>query len=491
MKSQVLEETIPKSRSGLLSHSVLQNVFFLALVDLAIGFVAYCLAWTTRMTLPLPLTSELLTTEQWYMVSHPWILLGISQIFFLYIFGLYDDLRVTRYREIAWFIFVVCGLQVVTITSVFYLTNINQPNELGVVEKAFPKSVILLFDVLNFTFLWTWRSHLKTQLKKKTLRVLIVGEGSSAARDIIQEIEKNPWMGLKIIGVALNQDRINGTDPAFLSYPVLGNLEAIQDVIVRYNIEEIIFASEESWKDRVVNSISQLQEQTPVQIAILPSVYEIIIGKLRHVNIHDTPLIEVKRKPNEPFERSIKRLFDAALSAACLLVLSPVFLAVAVLIEITSPGSVFYLQERVGYGQRRFRLVKFRTMIPNAERLSGEKLATVDDPRVTPIGRLLRRSRIDELPQLINVLKGDMSFVGPRPERPGFVKAFEKDVPGYHERHKVKPGLTGLAQVRGYYHTTPENKLKYDLAYIYNYSFSLDLLILLETIKTVLIRRGS
>ena len=122
---------------------------------------------------------------------------------------------------------------------------------------------------------------------------------------------------------------------------------------------------------------------------------------------------------------------------------------------------------------------------------SGETLAAANDPRITLIGRILRRFRIDELPQLLNVLKGDMSFVGPRPERPKFVKAFEREVPGYSERHKVKPRITGLAQVRSYYHTTPQNKLKYDLTYICNYGFSLDLLILLETIKVVLIRRGS
>jgi lipopolysaccharide/colanic/teichoic acid biosynthesis glycosyltransferase len=130
-------------------------------------------------------------------------------------------------------------------------------------------------------------------------------------------------------------------------------------------------------------------------------------------------------------------------------------------------------------------------MIPEAEQFSGETYSPENDPRVTRIGAVLRRFRLDELPQLINVLKGDMSFVGPRPERPGFVKKFSETVPGYHERHKVKPGITGLAQVRGYYDTTPENKLKYDLAYIYNHSFSLDLLILLETIKVILIRKGS
>jgi len=171
--------------------------------------------------------------------------------------------------------------------------------------------------------------------------------------------------------------------------------------------------------------------------------------------------------------------------------LVPLFVVVSMLIVILSPGSVFYLQERVGRGGKVFRLIKFRTMIPDAERQSGETYSPENDPRVTSVGAVLRRFRLDELPQLINVLKGDMSFVGPRPERPVFVDKFAAIVLGYHERHKVKPGITGLAQVRGYYDTTAENKLKYDLAYIYNHSFSLDLMILLETIKVVLVRRGS
>ena len=138
-----------------------------------------------------------------------------------------------------------------------------------------------------------------------------------------------------------------------------------------------------------------------------------------------------------------------------------------------------------------FGLFKFRTMVHNAEELLGATLAIPNDPRVTYVGRFLRRFRLDELPQLWNVIKGDMSFVGPRPERPVFVEGFQKTVPSYTERHKVKPGLTGLAQVRSFYDTSPENKVKYDLAYIYNYSLSLDLLILLETLKVILTRRGS
>ena len=166
-------------------------------------------------------------------------------------------------------------------------------------------------------------------------------------------------------------------------------------------------------------------------------------------------------------------------------------LLLGVLIRLTSQGTALYVQERVGQNGVSFRLFKFRTMVVHAEKASGATLAVPNDPRVTRLGRILRRFRLDELPQIWNVIKGDMSFVGPRHERPHFVGDYEKSVPGYGERHKVKPGMTGLAQVRSFYDTRPESKLKYDLAYIYNYSLSLDLLILLETLKVIFTRRGS
>ncbi len=474
-KLGVLEDGLSKYQGRATAHSTIFNhLIFLILVDLALGFAAYCSAWTIRIWVPVPLTQDLLAQERWDMVSHPWLIFVVSQIFFLYIFGLYDDLRMIRFREIISFIFMACLIQLVTITSVFYFTN-----------QVFPRTVILFFDSVNFLMLTAWRFHLRSKLRKQILRVLIVGQEPHLAREIIQEIEKNPWMGRQIAGLVLPPNRWVANDSQ-TNYPVLGQLTEIQEIIVHYNIDEIIFISEESWKDRVLNSLSELQKETPVRIAILPSVYELVIGKLQHVNIHDTPLIEVKRNPNEPFERFIKRVFDSSFAALCLILLWPLFLILALLIKVFAPGPIFYLQDRIGIGGKIFRLIKFRTMIPDAENFSGGILATTNDPRVTSIGSILRPFRIDELPQLVNVLKGDMSFVGPRPERPKFVKAFEKKVSGYSERHKIKPGITGLAQVRGYYHTTAENKLKYDLAYIYNYSFSLDLLILLETIKVAL-----
>ena len=175
-----------------------------------------------------------------------------------------------------------------TITSVFYFTN-----------QVFPRTVIIFFDSVNFLVLTAWRFYLRSKLRKQTLRILIVGQEPHLAREIIQEIEKSPWMGRQIAGLVLPPNRWVANEGQ-TNYPVLGQLTEIQEIIVQHNIDEIIFTSEESWKDRVLNSLSELQKETPVRIAILPSVYELVIGKLQHVNIQDTPLIEVKRNPNEP-----------------------------------------------------------------------------------------------------------------------------------------------------------------------------------------------
>lgn len=459
-------------------HKVLSNPFFLLLVDLLLGVLAYGVAWLTRIYVPIPFTADLLPQERWDVVGHPFLLLGLSQAFFIYILGLYDDLRGLRSKEVIIRVSFASALQVLAITSAFFLTNF-----------VFPRTVILLFGTFNFLFLSGWRLYVRSQTGKEVIRVLVAGENILRAKEIVDEINGHPWMGLQLVGLAVPESAEDIGEVE--GCPVLGTLQDCKSLIDRYNVDEVIFASEESWKDRLLDSLSELRARRSLRVAILPSVYEIAIGRLRHVTIKDTPLIEIRRNPSEPFERVVKRAFDLLLSAFCLTLLFPLILVVAVLIAISSPGPIFYLQDRVGRDGKVFRLIKFRTMIPNAEGASGEVLAGEGDPRITPVGKILRRLRMDEIPQVINVLKGDMSWVGPRPERPGFVRSFSESIPGYSERHKVKPGITGLAQVRAYYHTGAENKLRYDLAYIYNYNFTLDLVILLETIKVILLRRGS
>jgi len=226
-------------------------------------------------------------------------------------------------------------------------------------------------------------------------------------------------------------------------------------------------------------------------VLLLPGPFESLIGRMRYRWVHDLPLVEVVRETEWRVNWPVKRLLDLVVGSLLLLAALPVLGACALAVRLTSPGPVLYRQTRVGRGRRPFTLWKLRTMRVDAESgESGEVLAQPGDPRLTPIGALLRRYRLDEIPQLWNVLRGSMSLVGPRPERPGFVQRYLEEVPGYAERFSLAPGLTGLAQVNGDYHSSPRNKLRYELAYLANWSLWLDVTILLRTVKIVLTSRG-
>lgn len=226
-----------------------------------------------------------------------------------------------------------------------------------------------------------------------------------------------------------------------------------------------------------------------VSLKIVPDFYTIIGGMARSEHMYGVPLIEVLPEPMRAWEESTKRLVDVLVSSAILVAGIPLWAAVAAAVRLTSRGPVIYRQERVGRAGELFTIYKFRTMERNAEAETGPVWASEDDPRYTSIGAWLRRMRLDEIPQLWNVLKGDMSLVGPRPERPYFVERLVDEVPLYNRRHRVKPGITGLAQVKWKYDATVEDvrqKVKYDLFYIENMSLRLDAKILFQTVKTAL-----
>ena len=446
--------------------------------DLIIGAVSYIAAWYIRISFELPFTVSLLPQESWGVVDHFWIVLAFSQIFFLYIFSLYDEIYRLRLREILNYTFLSSSIQVLAVTSIFYFTN-----------GIFPRSVLVLFGVLNFLLLVSWRFYLTVRVDGRKRNVLLVAETLETARDVLDKLFEYPLDDICITGVAISEyvgevDSVSGV-------PVLGGIKKIESLIEEYQVDELIFASEKSWKEKIFETLSQAQVEKDLLITVLPSVYEMAIGRLKHVNIHDIPLLELRKSPNEPFQRVLKRSFDIAFSLLVLLASLPLTIIISFVIKLFSPGPVIYSQERVGRGNRTFQLYKFRTMIADAEKDSGPVMSQLNDPRVTKAGRVLRRFRLDEIPQFLNVLKGNMSMVGPRPERPLFVRKFSAETPEYNERHKVKPGLTGLAQIRAHYETGAETKLMYDLSYIFNYSFSLDLLIIMETIRVVLTRRGS
>jgi exopolysaccharide biosynthesis polyprenyl glycosylphosphotransferase len=272
--------------------------------------------------------------------------------------------------------------------------------------------------------------------------------------------------------------------------PCLGTTEDLPALLAAGEIEDILLVgSGDSWQTRLIDSLAGTRPDH-TNVLLLPDPFESLIGRMRYRWVRDLPLIEVVRETEWRINWPLKRLLDLSAGSLLVLAASPLMAACALAVRLTSPGDVLYRQQRIGRGQKPFRLYKFRTMRQDAEAESGEVLAQPEDPRLTPIGAFLRRYRLDEFPQLFNVLQGTMSLVGPRPERPGFVQRYLAEVPGYAERFSLAPGLTGLAQVNGDYYSSPQNKLRYDLAYMANWTLWLDISILLRTVKIVLTSRG-
>ncbi len=465
--------TSPQARGGL---DLSRHLSIIVLVDCLLGVAAYLVAFSLRAFLPLPFTHELMPSERLLQVKHYWWLLLALQPMLLFFFNTYHEIRFKRFREFVLSVGCAAGIQVLILVSVYFFTK----------NLTFPRTIFPIFWILNTSGIVLWRSVIKYTADKCPRRALIVGDGP-LAEQLMAELGRAPEIGLKVVGIVsdhLEKGQFVGP------YEVLGNRDEVVDLMRSHQVEEIIVTPEEtSWKDRLVDSISRL-EDAQARISIIPSVYEILIGRIKHFNIRDIPLIEVVRNPNDPVGSFSRGLRDYVFALCFAMLLLPLWIVVAIAIKLSDGGPVVYIQNRVGRWGEPFRLFKFRTMAVGCEDKTGPVLAIKNDPRLTPLGRFLRSYRIDESLQLINVLRGDMSLVGPRPDRPEFVAQFMQEIQGYNERHRVKPGITGLAQIRGHYHSDPVIKLKYDLAYIYNSSFLLDLVILLETVRIVFHRRG-
>lgn len=318
---------------------------------------------------------------------------------------------------------------------------------------------------------------------------LIIG-WNAKARKLADKIKQFPALGYHVVGFV----SLDGVEPGtnYQDLPVLGPLSKVTRLIKRHKIEEVILALGKMPQKSVMQIIGQFEE-FPVHIKIEPDLYNIVMGRVHTEQIYGFPLIDIDPQLMQPWETRLKRIIDITVSLTALIIMTPVFVLVAILIKIDSRGPVFFKQKRVGKNGRIFIIYKFRTMIKDAERYTGPVWADKRDPRITRLGRVLRKLRIDEFPQLFNVLNGEMSLVGPRPERPYFVDRLRREYPFYTRRLKVQPGITGWAQVKGKYDTTVEEakeKIQYDLYYIENMSLRMDLRILMYTISVMLRFRG-
>ncbi|MEO5509658.1 MAG: TIGR03013 family XrtA/PEP-CTERM system glycosyltransferase [Longimicrobiales bacterium] len=348
-------------------------------------------------------------------------------------------------------------------------------------------SALVLMVVAGWRLVFEWL----TRRVAPRERLLLVGTGAAAislARELFQRRQE---LGVEIVGFV-------DPDPARLGAPVInpgviGTIEDIPSIVRARRVDRVVVSLADARGKLPMDKLLEMKLDG-VTFDHLASVYEELTGKIAVENLRPSWFVFSAGFRKSHLLQSAKRLMDILAALIGLLLTAPAMAVVASAVKWTSPGPILYRQLRVGQHGRVFTVMKFRSMRQDAEAATGAVWASKNDQRVTPVGRCLRRSRLDELPQLINVLKGDMSLVGPRPERPEFVTQLTRQIPFYGQRHVVRPGLTGWAQVRYTYGASVEDaleKLQYDLFYIKNLSVSFDLFIMLSTIKTVILRQGA
>jgi sugar transferase (PEP-CTERM system associated) len=325
-----------------------------------------------------------------------------------------------------------------------------------------------------------------------TERILILGT-SLAAVNLARELsERRSELGLDVVGFVDTDPQAVGR--SVIGSTVLGVTREIPEIVRMHRVDRVVVNLADARGKLNMDELVVMKLNQGVRFDHLASVYEEYTGKIAVENLRPSWVIFSEGFRKTRMLTASKRASDIVLALLGLLLAAPVMAVVAVVVRYTSPGPVIYRQVRVGKDGRLITIFKFRSMRVDAEAGTGAVWAVTKDPRVTPVGRFLRRSRLDEIPQLLNVLRGDMSFVGPRPERPEFVAELTRQIPFYGQRHVVRPGVTGWAQVRHRYGASVEDsqeKLQYDLFYIKHLSMLFDVFILTETVKTVLMRRGS
>ncbi|MFH1008414.1 MAG: sugar transferase [Candidatus Latescibacterota bacterium] len=412
----------------------------------------------------------------------PMVVISVFWLILFAFYGLYRSWRAqSRLDE-----FVAVGKIVSLGVLVLFLLTFD-------ISDPFPKTRMVLFAywMLLMLFVGAGRIGVRTFQRRALAkgfggrRSVIVGTGR-LGHMLLRKIQGSPALGYRIEGLVAEYG--GGDEGERVDCPVLGNAEELPRIITDHRIEEVLIAADSSSHQEILDMVSRCNGRS-VTFGIIPDLYDIVSGHVRTQEIYGFPVMELLPDLMPAWEKTAKRLVDVIVSLVILIGMSAVWALVALSIKLDSRGPVFFVQKRVGRDGKIFRMGKFRSMVENAEGESGPVWAGKNDPRITRVGRIIRRLKIDEVPQLYNVLRGDMSLVGPRPERPFFVETLEQEIPLYRRRLRVVPGLTGWAQTNQGYDTSIEDvkeKLKYDLYYIENMSLRMDTKILLRTLFVAL-----
>jgi len=413
----------------------------------------------------------------------------VIQLFWSVVFWFNDlyrgEFTVSRISEIQTFIQVTFTI-IVLLVFVDAIGLLNFPvNAPGIFRYW------IIFSAIALSGRIVVRGYQKFLLRKgigreKTLVLGYNARGKNAATLLKQHHQQ----GYDVVGfVKAVDDPDEDVDPVF---PVLGEESQIKEIIHDHQVSDVVLALDKPEHTRIMAAVAQING-SPITIKIVPDMYEVISGLARTQQIAGLPLIEINPNLSTLYNRLVKRGLDLVIAIPLFILLLPVWGLIAILIKLDSPGPILYKQTRVGKDMVPFTIYKFRSMTKEAEKQTGPVWAHENDDRITKIGRRLRRFRLDEIPQLINVIKGEMSLIGPRPERPYFVERLMQEYPFYRRRLSVRPGITGWAQIKHPYDRDIEDvrqKLKYDFYYIENLSFNLDLKIVLSTVWVMISGQG-
>ena len=420
-----------------------------------------------------------------YSIFSIFILLQIFWCFIFWAINLYNgDAEVSRFGETETLI----KLTFIIMSTTIFLLGIDI--SLGPVKSQYIIRYWIFFTLLTVLNRWVIRSIQKLLLKKGygQHNVIIIGSGDRS-KFVTEKLLNHRQQLYRVIGFIKtnNDDNNENKMPLFL-----GEENNLKEIISKNPVSDIVIALDDMDHNHIMKLISVING-APVSIKIVPDLYEVISGLARTEQISGMPLIEVNFQESKWSSSGLKRALDFILSSIALIALFPIAILIGIIIKINSKGPIIYSQKRLGYKGRPYKIYKFRSMIVDAENESGPVWALDDDPRVTSFGKTLRKYRIDELPQLINVFLGHMSLIGPRPERPYFIEKLKEKFPLYERRFRVRPGITGWSQIKHPSDLKEEDvrqKLRYDFYYIENLSFNLDLKILLSTVVVVLSGRG-
>lgn len=441
-------------------------------IDAVVIIVSYFLAWAFRYAI-FSAGAVQSVTFYWYMR----LLIGIVPVYLIlyYAFNLYTPKRVQGRR--------------------LELSNIVKANTVGMLllicyivvilrEVNFARLMFLYFYLLNIILEELVRISIRRILRKlrksgfNLKHILLVGY-SRSAEEYIKRIIQNPQWGYHITGILDDNVEIG---KEYKGIKVIGRVAELMTILPQNGLDEIAITLGLSEYDQL-EEIVALCEKSGVHTKFIPDYQNIIPTKPYTEDLLGLPVVNIRYVPlTNTFNAVVKRLMDIGGSLFAIVLFSPVMLFACAMIKLTSPGPLIYKQERVGLHNRTFMMYKFRSMEVQSKEAEKKAWTVKDDPRVTSFGKLMRKTSIDELPQLFNILKGDMSLIGPRPERPFFVEKFREEIPRYMVKHQVRPGLTGWAQVNGYRgNTSIRKRIEYDLYYIENWSIGLDIKILVMT----------